>query len=155
MIRLRDIMSTSVQTTTVTESAEAAYERLKRRKIHHLVVVDQGRVVGVLSERDLGGARGAAVRRDRTVVDLMSANTITAPPDATLLQAASAMRGRSIGCLPIVDDGKLVGIVTLTDLLETVGRGAERPISRRTRWSLRTEPQRWTRGPSRTTRGVR
>jgi CBS domain-containing protein len=45
-------------------------------------------------------------------------------------EAANLMRGRSIGCLPVLDGRKLVGIVTVTDLLELLGRGAERPMAR-------------------------
>ena len=52
-------------------------------------------------------------------------------------QAANLLRGRTIGCLPIVEDGKAVGIVTTTDLLELIGRGSERPVQRVDRWILR------------------
>jgi len=154
VIRLQDIMTTDVETIRSTTPAEEAYERMRAQRIHHLVVLEDHRVVGVVSERDLGGARGASLRRNRLVSEVMSAAVVTAPADATLRQAANLMRGRGIECLPVVDGPKLVGIITVTDLLNTVGRGLERPMSRGKRWALRTEPTRW-RGPLQQSRGVR
>ena len=55
----------------------------------------------------------------------MSEQVVTALPTTSVRQAANLLRARTIGCLPILDDGKLVGIVTLTDLLEMLGRGAQ------------------------------
>ena len=48
--------------------------------------------------------------------------------DATVRQAANLMRGRGIGCLAVVDDDKPIGIGTITDVLELIGRGVERPV---------------------------
>jgi acetoin utilization protein AcuB len=136
-MRLQEIMSKEVLTVPPTESADDAWERLWRAKIHHLVVMDGGRVVGILSDRDLGGARGAPVRRGCCVGDLMNASVVAATPTTTLRQAANLMRGRSIGSLPVVDKGRLQGIVTVSDLLAQLGRGSERPARRGSRWILR------------------
>jgi CBS domain-containing protein len=51
--------------------------------------------------------------------------------------AHDLLRGRDIGCLPIVDRARPIGIVTISDVLELIGRGAERPILKTTRWTLR------------------
>jgi CBS domain-containing protein len=67
----------------------------------------------------------------------MTSQIVFAKPTTTLRQAANQLRGRSIGCLPILDNGKLVGIVTVSDLLELVGRGIERVVPRSKRWTLR------------------
>jgi len=64
---------------------------------------------------------------DQTVEDHMSRRVVTASPEMALRKAANLMRGRSIGCLPVLAEGQLVGIVTTTDLLELIGRGTERP----------------------------
>jgi acetoin utilization protein AcuB len=53
------------------------------------------------------------------------------------------MRGRTIGCLPVVEDGRIAGIVTTTDLLELIGAGAERPVAKIRRWVMKD------RGPER------
>jgi acetoin utilization protein AcuB len=67
----------------------------------------------------------------------MTSNLATATPSMTVRQAANLLRGRTIGCLPVLEGGKPVGIVTTTDLLDLIGRGAERPIARSIRWTLR------------------
>jgi CBS domain-containing protein len=54
---------------------------------------------------------------------------VTVGPAATIKKAANVMRGRSIGCLVVVDAGRAVGIVTVSDLLELVGRGMDRGAS--------------------------
>ena len=82
----------------------------------------------------------------------MSEQVVTAPADATIRQAANLMRGRGIGCLAVVADEKPVGIVTITDLLELIGRGVERPIERSTRWTLHRAAARATRVRPRVTR---
>ena len=51
-------------------------------------------------------------------------------------QAANLLRGRTIGCLPVLEDGKLVGILTTTDLLEQIGRGSDRPAKGK-RWVMK------------------
>jgi CBS domain-containing protein len=47
------------------------------------------------------------------------------------------MRGRTIGSLPVVEKGRLAGIVTVTDLLDLIGRGVERPVEKGKRWTLK------------------
>jgi acetoin utilization protein AcuB len=73
----------------------------------------------------------------------MTSPAITCSPDLTLRQAANLLRGRTMGCLPILEDGKIVGIVTTTDLLEMIGTGIERPVPKARRWILKD------RGPGR------
>lgn len=147
-MRLNEVMQTDVERIAPGQTADQAWNLMKLRQIHHLVVMDGGAVIGIVSNRDLGGARGQALRRDRTVADLMTPHAVTARPDTTVREAANLLRGHSIGCLPVLEKNKLVGIVTITDLLVLVGRGAERPIARSTRWTMKG------RGPRRKTYGV-
>lgn len=126
-MRLRDLMSPRVVTIESSETASAAWSRMRQHRIRHLVVTDNGDLAGVISERDLGGAGGEATRRGRTVADLMNSRVVTASPTTTLREAANLMRGRLIGSLPVVEDGRLVGIVTATDVLDALGRGLSRP----------------------------
>ena len=95
---------------------------------HHLVVSDGPRVVGVLSDRDVGGRNGAPVRKNRIVGDLMTSRVVTVSPTKTVRQAANLMRGRSNGCLVVVGRDHTLGIITVGDLLELLGRGVERPV---------------------------
>jgi acetoin utilization protein AcuB len=113
---------------------------MKAGGVHHLVVQKDRQIVGVVSERDLGGGKLAA--RAGVVADVMTENVVTADPEMTIRQAANLLRGRSIGCLPVVDEDRAVGIVTTTDLLDLLGRGVEKPIQRSTRWTLRSRGNR-------------
>lgn len=126
-MRLQDIMATAVDTVRPGDAAEAAWQKMRIDHVRHLVVMDEGKPVGVVSDRDLGSVRGEQFRRERLVNEVMAEPVVLARPTTTIRQAANLMRGRSIGCLPVVKGRKLVGIVTTTDLLELLGRGAERP----------------------------
>jgi acetoin utilization protein AcuB len=133
-MRVQDVMSARVKTVAAHAAAEDAWNVMQFNRIHHLVVISDGRVAGILSDRDAGGRRGAPVRLDRTVADLMTSPAVTVTPATTVRQAANLMRGRSIGCLVVVRSGRPIGIVTVSDLLELVGRGLDRgaaPASRR------------------------
>jgi acetoin utilization protein AcuB len=125
-MRVQDVMTEGVKTIAPTATAEDTWNMMRLNRIHHLVVTKGRRVVGVLSDRDAGGRRGAAVRVNSTVADLMTAPAVTVEPTMTVRQAANVMRGRSIGCLVVVDAGRVIGIVTVSDLLELVGRGLDR-----------------------------
>ncbi len=136
-MRLREIMSDGIVTVKSEETAGVAWARMKRHRIRHLVVTENGRLVGVLSDRDLGGRNGLDVRRGRIVRELMTPQVVKADPTMTLRQAANLMRGRLIGSLPVLDDDRLVGIVTATDVLDELGRGSTRPTIRAERPTLR------------------
>jgi acetoin utilization protein AcuB len=114
-MRVKEIMTKGVKTVTSTSSAEAAWELMKGDRIHHLVVKDGARIAGVFSTDNL------------RVSDLMTERVVTITPETTIKRAASVMRGKSIGSLVVVDSGRAVGIVTTSDLLELLGRGAIKP----------------------------
>jgi len=136
-MRLREIMRERVVTIGPTELATAAWTRMRRRGIRHLVVTDDGDVVGVLSERDLGGRAGGDLRRGRRVQDLMVSRVVSVEPETTLRRAADLMRTNLIGSLPVVDDGALAGIVTATDVFDALGDDASGTLSQAERQMLR------------------
>jgi CBS domain-containing protein len=125
-MRLQDVMKTKVETIEADAPADGAWHLMRSRGLHHLVVTDGPALVGILSDRDLGGGRGTELRQGKQVRDLMTPDVVDAPPRTTLRQAANRMRGLSIGCLVVREDGELRGIVTVSDLLEQLGRGAEK-----------------------------
>jgi acetoin utilization protein AcuB len=90
---------------------------MRDHRFRHLPVVVDGRLIGILSERDLRpvllspGLAPAAVR------EVMSENPTTVTPDASVEDAASLLVVKKIGCLPVLEGERLVGIVTETDLL--------------------------------------
>lgn len=136
-MRVAQIMSIHVRTIGPADSAALAWERMHLHRIHHLVVIRDSHIVGIVTDRDLGGSRGAEVREGRSVRDLMTPSVVTVPSNATVRQAANLMRGHHAGSLPVVDNDRLVGIVTVWDFLDLLGRGAERPVARAPRWTLR------------------
>ncbi|MGH7105215.1 MAG: CBS domain-containing protein [Acetobacteraceae bacterium] len=126
-MRLGELMQQRVQTIDSHESASAAWSRMRRNHIRHLVVTSDGELTGVISERDLGGRHGEETRNNRSVEELMSPRVVSATQGTTLRQAATLMRDRLIGSLPVLEGGTLVGIVTATDVLDALGRGSARP----------------------------
>jgi acetoin utilization protein AcuB len=118
-MRIQDVMSKNVVSVAPTTEIAVARERLRTDEIDHLVVVEEKRVVGVVAGRDV-----VRVRDDRPVAEIMSQPVATIAPTATLRHAAGVMRGRAVGCLPVVDEGRLVGIVTTSDLLTALAKGA-------------------------------
>ncbi|MGZ3438387.1 MAG: CBS domain-containing protein [Polyangia bacterium] len=129
---MSEIMSSPVTTIDASATGDAAWNEMRIQNTHHLVVKQGRDIVGIVSSRDLTG------RRDRLVAELMSRDVVTADPETTVHKAANLLRGRYIGCLPIVESGKLVGIVSISDLLELLGRGAVIPSPRGERWTLKS-----------------
>lgn len=121
-MRVLEVMNDDVRTVPSAMPAQQARSLMRTDRIHHLVVVDGRRIVGVLSERDAVRARGAS-----TVGQLMTTPVVTIEQDATVRKAANAMRGRTIGCLPVTSGNRLVGIVTTSDLLDVIGGAQGRP----------------------------
>lgn len=135
-MRVQDVMTEGVKTIAPTAAAEDAWNLMRLNRIHHLVVTKGRRVVGVLSERDAGGRRGASVRMNSTVDDLMTTPAVTVEPTTTIRQAANVIRGHSLGCLVVAESGRATGIVTVSDLLELVGCGLDRGAMATKRWTL-------------------
>ena len=135
-MRVQDVMTERVRTVGPSAGAEEAWNLMRLHGIHHLVVTEANQVVGVLSDRDAGSRRGGAIRINRAVADLMTVPALTVEPTTTVRQAANLMRGRSIGCLVVVKSGRVAGIVTVSDLLDLVGRGLDRGADKARRPAL-------------------
>lgn len=125
-MRVQDVMTTSIETVAPETKADSAWEAMRFNGTHHLIVKKGSDLVGVFSHRDAGGARGASLRKDRSVADLMTPGVVTVPVTATLRRAANLMRGRAIGCLVATAARRPVGILTISDLLDVLGRGGDR-----------------------------
>jgi acetoin utilization protein AcuB len=135
-MRLKEIMKRDVVTLGAEAPEDEAREQMRRNRIHHIVVIRGSEVVGVVSDRDLGPSERSD-RIARTVGDVMTPAVATAAPTTTVREAANLLRGRTIGCLPVVERGKLAGIVTTSDLLTLIGKGAERPVTKSKRWIMK------------------
>ena len=103
------------------QSIEAAAKSMSEHKIGALFVEDgQGAVVGIISERDLvsGISNRGANLQDVRVSDLMTSELVSCTPDNTVNEAMGMMTDRRVRHLPVFDDGKLVGLVSIGDLVK-------------------------------------
>jgi CBS domain-containing protein len=124
---VRDIMQEKIVTLSVTDRLSTVEDIMTLGRVRHIPVVRLGRLVGVVSERDLlrASLSNLAHRSDERraflegvdIAQVMSAPPVTVGPDASVEEAACVMADRKIGCLPVVDGDELVGLVTETDLL--------------------------------------
>ncbi|MGE4321493.1 MAG: CBS domain-containing protein [Sphingobium sp.] len=103
-----------------TDSVLSAVGLLAQRRIGCVPVVDDGKVVGIFSERDLVytlGEQGAAVL-SRPVADVMTAPAITIDEETPVIHGLSLMTRRRIRHLPVMVDGGLAGLVSIGDLVK-------------------------------------
>jgi acetoin utilization protein AcuB len=111
---VRNRMSSKVITIEPTQSLDEARALLHRHRIRQLPVLRKGRLVGIITDRDLRGAGAKPV----TVGDLMTPKPIVTEPDVSVDEAARVLTAHKIGALPVVDQGKLVGILASADILD-------------------------------------
>ena len=130
-MRVEELMRKRVETIREDGSAEEALKRMRARKLRHLVVVRDGDVVGIVSDRDLAALLVGSFRLDRTIDQVMSRGVAIVGPRTPIEDAARLMRRRKIGALPVVVGRRLVGILTVADLLDLLSRGAKRRKPRR------------------------
>jgi len=148
-MRVESVMTRGVVTVPEHVSAEDAHAMMLERRIHHLVVLDRlRRVVGLVSDRDLGGRNGFRLRDGHAVTEFMTREVASARTEDTVRSVANKLRGRAIGCLPVFDGAQLVGIVTVTDLLDMIGRGMTREAPRSDRGRV-NEPRKRNPRPAR------
>ena len=126
--RVHEVMTREPVTLTPEQSFGEALALLARNRFRHLLVVDDtARLAGVLSDRDLLRTMSRTPDLDRaTVADVMQSDVISVEPQTLLSDAAAQMLDRRINCLPVVEAGRLCGILTSTDLLRAFHRLQER-----------------------------
>ena len=150
-IRVKDLMTRPAATIGMDATIGVAWKLMKDRKIRHLPVLDQdGHLTGILTDRDLRqvifepsiqeqlGNLGRAFNI-LTVKEVMTWGVITVRPESDIRLAARLMHEQKIGGLVVVEDGKVVGILTETDLLKAFADILEEGIV--------SKPERW--GPVR------
>ena len=130
-ILVSDIMARDPLTLDVDDVLDLASDILTLGRIRHLPILDKGRIAGVLSQRDLlhsalATALGIGRKESRDLLksvrvrEVMSARVVTVTPDTPVQEAARIMVAKKIGCLPVMADDRLVGLVTESDLLSQV-----------------------------------
>jgi acetoin utilization protein AcuB len=130
---VRDLMQRDVATLRVTDTLGLADDIMELGRIRHLPVVSADVVVGVVSQRDLyRAAVSSMLQMPRSaerewlgripVVNVMSPKVVTVAADASIHTAIELMLSHRIGCLPVVEHGKLVGLVSESDCLRYLAR---------------------------------
>ena len=125
---VKDLMSEKVATVARKDTVEIADGVMTLGRIRHLPVMEGTEVVGIVSQRDLfrsalGAALAFGIQRPQEILrvlevgDVMTTPPVTIGPEAAVQDAARAMEEKRIGCLPVVENGRLVGILTDTDIL--------------------------------------
>lgn len=119
-----ELMSRELVTLTEAEELSRAEGLLQQRRIRHLPVVRAGKLVGLITHRDLlrvCATRGAAAQSVRAG-DVMNREVQTVAPDTPLREAVQRMLVAKYGCLPVtLPDGTLVGLLTEADLVRYAG----------------------------------
>ncbi len=134
-LKVRDVMSADPTTLKRNDKLTLADDIMLLGRIRHLPVVDDDgqRLVGIVSQRDLfrsalAQALGYGKHAQRKILetlsvkDVMTNDVVTASPDTPLIEAARLLSERKIGCLPVVEDGRLVGILTEGDFVALIAR---------------------------------
>ena len=127
-MKVRDIMVKEVATLDVNDELSLANDIMRLGRIRHLPVVEGSRLAGIVSERDLfrsslAQALGYGTKDTRDLMktmhikDIMVPAVITVTPETPLCDAVRLMLNHKIGCLPVVENERLVGLITETDIL--------------------------------------
>ena len=119
-MKIQSLMIENPITIGPSASVGEAIELMKANSIRHLPVIDKGRrLIGFLTLADLKQGLIPSMLGDVSLEDLIIKNPITVSPDDDIEFAAQLIYNHKIGGMPVVKDGKLVGIVTATDMLRT------------------------------------
>jgi acetoin utilization protein AcuB len=120
--RIEKYMSTMPHTIGRKIPITVAYQMMREHRIRHLPVQDAGKLVGVLSDRDIKFATSFNRGEELRVEDVMTADPFTAKPDTPVDQVVTEMAEHRYGCTVVQqDNGKVVGIFTTTDGLRVLG----------------------------------
>lgn len=132
-MRVSDLMTLKPITVAPDTPMLEARQRMVEERIRHLVVVEHARVVGIVTDRDIrlnlpSPATSLSVWEINfllarlTVGGVMTSSVIVIEPDRPIAEAARIMIDHKIGALPVVDEGRLVGIVTESDFVRALAR---------------------------------
>jgi len=134
MIPVSEWMTRKVLTVEVFDSIGLARRLMVKNRVNQLPVLDDGKLVGIVTDRDIRDAYPTSMVIDRareidqfaetyTVEEVMSHNVLTVRPDTPLATTVKLLRRHRIGSLPVVEKSKLVGIITRSDILDFVLTG--------------------------------
>lgn len=110
-LEVRHLMSKRLTTVSPKDSVKSIVETMTTNRLRHLLVCEKGKLVGIISDRDLHKMNA------QTAADLMTRNPYCAEPDSAIVPAITQLMNKRISCLPVTSDGELVGVLTTTDLM--------------------------------------
>ncbi|MCL4803809.1 MAG: CBS domain-containing protein [Anaerolineae bacterium] len=128
MLTVNDLMTVIPNTVTPQSTLRQIIELMKAQACRQLPVLENGKLVGIITDRDVRLVMNSPLVlhgrwQDEEILDNINANTCMTPdpmtvtPDTPAYQAANMLSIYKFGALPVVDDGELVGIITVTDFL--------------------------------------
>jgi acetoin utilization protein AcuB len=119
---IRAYMTESPHTIAPNATMAAAHAMMRGNGIRHLPVLDGGRLVGLISQRDLAIMESlpGVVASEVPIEDAMATDVFTAPPDAPLQHVTGEMAARKLGAAVIMDGEAVLGIFTTTDALQAL-----------------------------------
>ena len=115
-MQVRDVMTEATVTDAPSDNLRTAAERMWREQTGSLLVVQDGRLIGIITERDVLRAVALGADPDRATVDVF-----TVSPEMQLHVAAREMAARWIRHLPVLDSGQLLGVVSMRDITGVFG----------------------------------
>ncbi len=136
--RVEDYMTKEVVFANLTDSLQSAAAKMAERDIGSIVIVQEGKPIGIVTERDFV-RRVAALGKDSrtlTVADIMSTPLVTVGPECDINSAAKIMTDNNIKRLPVVEGERLVGIITSFDIAKVMAEEAHPLLQTPRLWFL-------------------
>jgi len=129
--RVRDYMTTEPETLEINHSLLDAVLLLRRANLRHIPILENGKLVGVLTDRDVGRFAPTMllplapqdynrVFENTSVEKVMTRNPVSTIPDAPLAEAVEMLYKNRLGCLPVLENDGVVGIITKADMLRAL-----------------------------------
>lgn len=140
-MKVSQVMTRKLITISPEESVEAAVQLLRQRGVRHILVLDDGELVGIVSDRDIKRAVEPSKAKKKKLLNLgglffllepfvvreiMTADVVSISPGCSVEEAATVMVDGRFGALPVVRGKELVGIVTETDLLRCLAKSRKK-----------------------------
>lgn len=130
-VLVRNFMTAKVQSLSSNDRLLEAALLMRSSHFRHIPIVDDGKLVGIITDRDIQRCAPSLLARvsaeeynaifeETTISRVMTREPLQTSPDARLSDAVALLRQEKLGCLPVVEKGKLVGIITKADMLSAL-----------------------------------
>jgi len=129
--QVRDYMTSNPQTLGVESTLLDAVLMMRRSELRHIPILEGDRLVGILTDRDVGRFAPSIlvtlspqdynrVFEETSVAKVMTRKLVSTTPDAPLADAVELIYSQKLGCLPVLESDRLVGIITVVDMLRAL-----------------------------------